>query len=121
MANKNRNVARRRRHRRVRKSIHGTPERPRLNVFRSLNAIYAQVIDDEAQNTLASASTVDKELSKKIKGKNKSEQARLVGEAVAQRAKDKGIKAVVFDRAGYKYIGRVKALAEGAREGGLEF
>jgi large subunit ribosomal protein L18 len=121
MARKNRSVARKRRHKRVRKTVHGVPERPRLNVFRSLNDIYVQVIDDEAGQTLVSASTIDKELRTKMKSKNKIEQARLVGEAVAQRAKDKGISKVVFDRGGYKYIGRVKALADGAREGGLEF
>ena len=121
MAKVTRSVARKRRHKRVRKSVHGTPERPRLNVFRSLNAIYAQVIDDEVGKTLVSASTLDKELRGKTKGKNKTEQAQLVGEAIAERAKAKGITTVVFDRGGYKYIGRVKALAEGAREGGLEF
>jgi len=121
MAKVTRNLARKRRHKRVRKHVHGTPERPRLNVFRSLNAIYAQVIDDEVGTTLVSASTLDKELRGKAKGKNKTEQAKLVGEAIAERAKGKGITTVVFDRGGYKYIGRVKALAEGAREGGLEF
>jgi large subunit ribosomal protein L18 len=121
MAKVTRNFARKRRHKRVRKNVHGTPERPRLNVFRSLNAIYAQVIDDEDGKTLVSASTLDKELRGKTKGKNKTEQAKLVGEAIAERAKANGISTVVFDRGGYKYIGRVKALAEGAREGGLEF
>lgn len=121
MARINRNKARIRRHIRVRKSVHGTPERPRLNVYRSLNDIYVQVIDDEAGVTLASASTIDKELRGKMQGKTKTEQARLVGEVVAERAKEKGLTTVVFDRGGYKYIGRVKALADGAREGGLEF
>jgi large subunit ribosomal protein L18 len=121
MARINRSKARIRRHKRVRKSVHGTPERPRLNVYRSLNDIYAQVIDDEAGVTLVSASSIDKDLRGKMKGKNKTEQARLVGEAVAERAKDKGLKMVVFDRGGYKYIGRIKALADAAREGGLEF
>jgi large subunit ribosomal protein L18 len=121
MARINRNKARIRRHNRVRKHVHGTPERPRLNVFRSLTDIYVQVIDDEAGVTLTSASTLDKALRGKMKGKNKTEQAKLVGEAIAERAKDKGLTTVVFDRGGYKYIGRVKALAEGAREGGLEF
>ncbi len=116
-----RNEMRKRRHRRVRKKVHGTPERPRLNVFRSLNHIYAQIIDDEAGVTLVSASTIDRELRPKMKGLTKTEQARLVGLAVAQRALAKGITKVVFDRGGYKYIGRVKALAEGAREGGLQF
>ncbi len=121
MAEKNRRIARLRRHRRVRKKVSGTPERPRLNVFRSLNHIYAQVIDDVAGVTLVSASTIDRELRPQMKGLTKTEQARLVGEAVAKRALAQGITRVVFDRGGYKYIGRVKALAEGAREGGLEF
>ncbi len=116
-----RNEMRKRRHRRVRKKVHGTPERPRLNVFRSLNHIYAQIIDDEAGVTLVAASTIDRELRPKMQGLTKTEQARLVGLTVAQRALAKGITKVVFDRGGYKYIGRVKALAEGAREGGLEF
>ena len=121
MARKKRNVARLRRHRRVRKRISGTPQRPRLNVFRSLSAIYAQVIDDEAGVTLVSASSIDRELRAKMKNLTKSEQARLVGEKLAERALAKGIKRVIFDRGGYRYIGRVKALAEGARAGGLEF
>ena len=121
MARINRKKARIRRHQRVRKHISGTPDRPRLAVFRSLTDIYAQVIDDQAGTTLVSASSIDKDLRKKMAGKNKTEQARLVGEAVADRAKDKGVSKVVFDRGGFKYMGRVKALAEGAREGGLEF
>lgn len=121
MAKINRNVARLRRHRRVRKQISGTPERPRLNVFRSSIGIYAQVIDDLAGNTLAAAGSNDHELAKTVEGKNKSEQARLVGTLVAARAQAKGIKLVVFDRGGYRYIGRVKALADAAREAGLEF
>ena len=121
MARKNRAEARKRRHFRVRKRIHGMPERPRLNVFRSLSDIYVQVIDDESGKTLVSASSIDQELRKSMKGNNKTEQARMVGEAIAKRAKEKGIKSVVFDRGGYQYIGRVRALAEGAREGGLEF
>lgn len=121
MARNNRSVARKRRHRRVRKKLSGTLERPRLNVFRSLNDIYAQVIDDEAGHTLVSASSIDKELRGKMSGKNKTEQARVVGESVAERAKSTGVTRVVFDRGGHKYIGRIKALAEGAREGGLEF
>jgi len=121
MANKDRAVARKRRHLRVRKNIQGTPNKPRLNVFRSLSEIYVQVIDDEAGRTLVAASSIDKELRGKMKGKNKSEQARLVGETIAERAKANGIKQVVFDRGGFKYIGRIKALAEGAREKGLEF
>lgn len=121
MANKSRAVARMRRHARVRKNLAGTDQRPRLNVFRSLTGIYAQVIDDQAGHTLVSASSVDSELREKMKGLKKSEQAKLVGQAVAERAKSKGIDAVIFDRGGYRYIGRVKALADGAREGGLQF
>lgn len=118
---KTRSVARIRRHRRVRKHISGTPERPRLNVFRSLNEIYAQVIDDEAGRTLVSASTIDGELRPQMKGLTKTEQAKLVGQKIAERAKAEGVERVVFDRGGYRYIGRVKALADGAREGGLQF
>ena len=121
MANKNSAAARIKRHTRVRAKVQGTPQRPRLSVFRSLSEIYAQVIDDQVGTTLASASTIDQELRKKMKGMKKSEQAKLVGKTVAERAKGKGIKAVVFDRGGFKYSGRVKALADGAREGGLEF
>jgi large subunit ribosomal protein L18 len=113
--------ARKRRHRRIRMKISGTAERPRLNVYRSLNHIYAQVIDDVAGHTLVSASTVDSTLAADIEGKTKREQANAVGKAVAQKAKDAGISEVVFDRGGYLYHGRVKALAEGAREGGLKF
>lgn len=121
MAKINRRQARNRRHARVRKHLAGTPERPRLAVFRSLTEIYAQVIDDEAGATLVSASSIDKELRGKMNGKTKIEQARLVGEAVADRAKAQGITTVVFDRGGFRYFGRVQALAEGARAGGLEF
>jgi large subunit ribosomal protein L18 len=113
--------ARKRRHIRVRRKVSGTADRPRLNVYRSLNEIYAQVIDDIKGHTLVSASSIDNELKKKFKGKTKREQAKLVGQAVADRAKEKGIKDVVFDRGGYKYIGRVAALADGARENGLQF
>ena len=118
---KSRTQARHRRHTRVRKHISGTPERPRLNVFRSLSEIYAQVIDDEAGKTLVSASSIDHEIRSELSGKTKTEQAQLVGKALAKRAKAVGITQVVFDRGGYRYIGRVKALADGAREGGLEF
>lgn len=121
MAAKTRAAARIRRHARVRKYISGTSDRPRLSVFRSLTGIYAQVIDDEAGKTLASASSVDKELRGDMKGLKKVEQARLVGEAVAERAKKAGITSVVFDRGGFRYTGRVKALADAAREGGLQF
>ncbi len=121
MAERTRSQARERRHVRVRMSVHGTPQRPRLSVFRSLSEIYAQVIDDEAGQTIVSASTIDTDLRGKVKEMKKSEQAKMVGKLVAERALDKGIKAVVFDRGGFKYSGRVKSLADGAREGGLEF
>ena len=121
MANNSRSISRIRRHVRVRKNLSGTAQRPRLNVFRSLYAIYAQVIDDQSGHTLVSASTVDRDLREKMKGLKKAEQAKLVGQLVAERAKNKDIKAVVFDRGGYRYIGRIKALADGAREGGLQF
>lgn len=121
MARVNRNKQRKRRHERIRRRIYGTPNRPRLNVFRSLSHIYAQVIDDMNGHTMAAASTLDEELRSELDGLSKTEQARLVGETVAERAKEKGVEEVVFDRAGYKYHGRVAALAEGAREGGLEF
>jgi large subunit ribosomal protein L18 len=101
--------------------ISGTTERPRLNVFRSLDHIYAQVIDDTNGQTVVSASTVDKEVVALIAGKKKKEQAAIVGKVVAQRAKSAGVSRVVFDRGGYLYHGRIKALADGAREGGLEF
>ena len=113
--------ARQRRHRRIRARISGTADRPRLNVFRSIDHIYAQLVDDEAGRTLVSASTVDKELRGDLNGKTKKEQAAVVGEKVAERAKAAGISTVIFDRGGYLYHGRVKALADGAREGGLEF
>lgn len=119
--NHSRSSARVRRHARVRKNIHGTSERPRLNVYRSLAEIYGQVIDDEAGNTLVSASSIDHELKAKMDGLKKTEQARLVGQALAARAKAKGIQQVVFDRGGFRYVGRIKAFADGAREGGLEF
>jgi large subunit ribosomal protein L18 len=119
--NKSRSTARNRRHQRVRKNIHGTPEKPRLSVFRSLAEIYVQVIDDEAGKTIVSASSIDHELRVKMDTLKKTEQARLVGQEIAERAKAKGIKQVVFDRGGFRYIGRVKALADAAREGGLEF
>ena len=118
---KSRTAAREKRHTRVRAQVVGTTQRPRLNVFRSLSEIYAQVIDDSAGHTLVSASTVDKDLREKMKGLKKAEQAKLVGKAVAERAKINGIETVVFDRGGFRYVGRVKALADGAREGGLQF
>ena len=119
MVNKaDKNEARLRRHRRVRGKISGTAARPRLDVFRSAKHIYAQVIDDVAGNTLVSASSLDKEI--EGNGGNK-EAAKKVGAAIAKRAADKGIAEVVFDRGGYIYHGRVKELAEAAREGGLKF
>ncbi|MDY6873107.1 MAG: 50S ribosomal protein L18 [Chloroflexota bacterium] len=121
MAKKSRNEARLRRHLRVRKKIFGTPDRPRMNVFRSSKSIYVQVIDDFQGHTLASASSIDAELSADMDGLSNMEQAQKVGAAIAERAKEAGIDQVIFDRGGYKYSGRVKALAEAAREGGLEF
>ena len=111
--------ARKRRHRRVRKKVEGSAERPRLAVFRSLNHIYAQVIDDASGKTLAAASTVEKEF--KGSKSTKSEEAKLVGRLVAERARSAGVEHVVFDRAGFRYHGRVKSLAEAAREAGLDF
>lgn len=116
-----RSESRIRRHQRVRKKIFGTAVCPRLNVFRSLAEIYAQVIDDENGCTLSAASSVDHELRGKVKGMKKSEQAQQVGELVAKRAIEKGITTVVFDRGGYQYMGRVKALADAARKAGLKF
>jgi large subunit ribosomal protein L18 len=119
--NKSRNAARIQRHNRVRTQVSGTSERPRLNVYRSLSDIYVQIIDDNAGSTLASASTIDHKLRDQLEGLNKTEQARRVGKELAERAKEIGIQQVVFDRGGYRYMGRVKALADGAREAGLEF
>ena len=121
MAKKSRSLARERRHVRVRKHVQGTANRPRLNVFKSLTGIYAQIVDDSEGNTLISASTVDKDLREQVKGMKKIDQAKVIGKAVAERAKSKGISSVVFDRGGFRYVGRIKALAEGAREGGLQF
>lgn len=115
---KARKVARSRIRERIRRKVTGTPERPRLAVFKSLNHIYAQVIDDTAGRTLATASTLDKDAS--AKGANQAA-AKAVGVLIAKRAKDKGITRVVFDRGGYLYHGNVKALADAARENGLEF
>ncbi|PLV60214.1 50S ribosomal protein L18 [Thermotoga sp. KOL6] len=115
------NVRRLRRHRRVRKKVFGTPERPRLCVFRSNKHIYAQIIDDTVGHTLVSASTLDPELREKLQKTWNVEAAKEVGLLIGKRALEKGIKKVVFDRGGYKYHGRVKALADGAREAGLEF
>ena len=109
------------RHRRVRSKVNGTTERPRLCVFRSLNHIYAQVVDDLKGHTLASASTLDGEIKPQLDGKNKTAVAGLIGSLVAQRAKSQGVAQVVFDRGGYLYHGRIKELADGAREAGLQF
>jgi large subunit ribosomal protein L18 len=114
-------IARIRRHERVRSKVEGTTERPRLTVFRSLNHIYAQVIDDVKGVTLASASTVDAEVTGSLEGKNKKAQAELIGQTIAKRAMEKGVATVVFDRGGYKYLGRVQALADAARKVGLKF
>ncbi|HEY59241.1 MAG TPA: 50S ribosomal protein L18 [Anaerolineae bacterium] len=121
MARISRNKARLKRHRRVRKNIFGIAECPRLCVFRSLDEIYAQVIDDTKGITLVSSSSIDHEVRKKIKGLKKMERAALVGKLLAERAKSKKITKVVFDRGGYKYVGRVKAFADAAREAGLKF
>ena len=110
-----------RRKRHIRKRISGTAERPRLSVFRSNSHIYVQAIDDATHRVLAAASDLEKELGAEAAGKKKGERARLVGKAIAQRLKDKSVVKVVFDRNGYIYHGRVKEVAEGAREGGLEF
>ena len=114
-------LARKRRHVRVRAKVSGTAMKPRLCVFRSLNHIYAQVVDDSIGCTLVSASSLDAEIKDKITGKKKAECAELVGSLVAQRALSKGIKQIAFDRGGYQYHGRVKALAEAARKAGLDF
>ena len=109
------------RHARVRKKISGTTERPRLDVYRSNSHIYAQVIDDTTGNTLAAASTLEAEVAKAVEEMTKTDAAKTVGKLIAERAQAKGIKTVVFDRGGYLYTGRVQALAEAAREAGLEF
>jgi large subunit ribosomal protein L18 len=121
MATKSREAMRKRRQQRVRGRVAGTQDRPRLNVFRSLSNISVQIIDDRAGGTLVSASSMDKDLKSRVDGKKKLEQAQIIGAAVAERALARGIKQVVFDRAGYKYHGRVKALADAARGAGLEF
>lgn len=118
---KSRSTARIRRHIRVRKDLRGSQDKPRLNVYRSLSEIYAQIINDDTGRTLVSASSIDHQLKSQMAGKNKSDQARQVGRAIAERAVALGIHQVIFDRGGYRYIGRVKALADGAREGGLIF
>ena len=115
------NAVRQRRHARVRKTLSGTPECPRLNVYRSTKNIYVQFIDDVNGVTLASASTLESAVAGEVAGKNKTEAAKIVGKIAAERAKAKGIETVVFDRGGYNYTGRVRALADGAREAGLNF
>ena len=117
----NRIERRRRIHYRIRKHVSGTAERPRMVVFRSNKQIYVQVIDDEQGKTLVAAASNDKALVAQCKGKSGIESAAIVGKAIAERAKDKGISAVAFDRGGYLFHGRVKSLADAAREGGLEF
>lgn len=122
MINKiDKNEERKVRHKRVRRKISGTSERPRLCVYRSLGQIYAQIIDDTKGQTIVSASTIEKEIKALCQGKSKSEQARIVGQEIAKKALAQNISEVVFDRGGYIYIGRVQALAEGAREAGLKF
>lgn len=121
MAGKTRAEARRLRHRRVRKRVYGTGERPRLNVFRSSEHIYAQLVNDEEGHTIVAVSTLDAEVRGQLQDLTKIECAKIVGQAVASQAQEKGIKRVVFDRGGYAYHGRVKALAEASREAGLEF
>ena len=116
-----RDAHRRRIHDRVRTRVEGTPERPRLAVYRSLDHIYAQIIDDRAGKTLVSASSVDGESKKSLKGGGNIAAAKVIGKLVAERAKAAGVNKVVFDRGGYKYHGRVKALADAAREAGLQF
>jgi large subunit ribosomal protein L18 len=119
--NLSRDLHRKRVHARVRMKVSGTPERPRLCVYRSLGHIYVQVIDDRSGKTLVSASSVDSETKKNLKGGGNVAAAKVIGKAIADRAKSVGISKVVFDRGGYKYHGRVKALADAAREAGLQF
>lgn len=114
-------LARQRRHARTRKKVLGSPERPRLSVYRSLNNVYAQIIDDTKGHTLISASSLEKELREEKGHRGNVSMAKKVGQRVAARAAEAGIRKVVFDRSGYKYHGCIKALADGAREGGLEF
>jgi large subunit ribosomal protein L18 len=118
---KEKRISRERRHVRVRRTVKGTPDRPRMAVYRSLEHIYVQVIDDVAGHTLASASTLDRDVKKAAKGMRKTDEAKVVGQMIAERAKQAGITRVVFDRGGNRYHGRVKALADSAREAGLEF
>lgn len=115
------NSERIKRHKRIRNKISGTPERPRLSVFRSSKHIYAQIIDDVNGVTLVAASTMEKAIADAVKEMTKSEQAKYVGSELGRRALEKGVNTVVFDRSGYLYMGRLEALAEGAREAGLQF
>jgi len=121
MAHSSRAVARKRRHVRVRRKVHGTAERPRLNVYRSLEHIYAQVIDDDSGHTLCAVSTISGAVRSDVAALTKVDQAKAVGKAIAETARAKGIEQVVFDRGGFPYHGRIKALADGSREGGLVF
>jgi large subunit ribosomal protein L18 len=121
MSGKDSKTTKKIRHRRVRERVAGTSSRPRLCVFRSLNHIHAQLIDDSMGQTLVSMSTLDSQVRSKVDGMGKTKRAELVGALLAEEALNKGIKRVVFDRGGYKYHGRVKALAEAARKSGLEF
>ncbi|KUO49132.1 MAG: 50S ribosomal protein L18 [Desulfitibacter sp. BRH_c19] len=116
-----RNATRKKKHRRLRSRLTGTSERPRLNIFRSNCQIYAQIIDDTVGKTVVAASSLEKDIQDEIKDLNKKETAKVIGKLVAQRAIERGIKQVVYDRGGYIYHGRVAAVAEGAREVGLEF
>lgn len=121
ISRKDKNAVRKARHHRTRRHIIGTEARPRLNVYRSLNNIYAQIINDEIGNTLVSASTLDASVQDQLSDKSKVEAAKLVGELIGQRAMEKGVNKVVFDRGGYLYTGRIAAVAEGARKAGLDF
>ena len=121
VSKKSRTEVREKKHRRLRNHLAGTAERPRLSVFRSNNHMYAQVIDDTVGNTLVSASTLDKEVKAEVKKTNNVEAAAYLGTVIAKKALDKGINTVVFDRGGFIYEGKIKALAEAAREAGLEF
>jgi large subunit ribosomal protein L18 len=120
-ANKRKYDARRKRHYRMRARLAGTAARPRMNIYRSLDHIYVQMIDDEAGHTLVSASTIDKEVAAQVVGKSRVEAAKIVGMVAGERAKKAGIEKIVFDRGGYRYHGRVAAVADGAREAGLVF
>ncbi|MDL2310853.1 50S ribosomal protein L18 [Peptostreptococcaceae bacterium OttesenSCG-928-C18] len=117
----NREANRKARHARVRRNLSGTPEKPRLNIYKSNMNIYAQIIDDVAGVTLVSASTLDKDVKSSLENTSNKEAAKVVGEAIGKRATEKGISEVVFDRAGYQYHGKVKELADAARNAGLKF